>query len=307
VTSIVLLAILVAQTCGGLSSILTKLALEGLEPWTMVFFRQLIGVGLLFAMSRARSAPTRRAPFTRRDVLLLFTASWAGFALPQILLAWGIERSTGTMGSLLTPLEPIGIVLGGVWLLGDRLTPARVAALALGTVGAIAVLGQGHLDPTVSDPLGDGAIALGHLSWAIYTVASKPLLERHDPMRVSLLVVGLSLVPVGLLAWPEPFDFERAKASFGWLVALAVVGSALGTWTWNFALHHTTASTMAAFVFLQPVVGLAAGALALGEPVGPLAVAGALLVALAVALEAQAARAANRAAQSAATGGEALS
>ena len=201
----VLLAILATQTCGGLASIFTKLALQGLEPWTMVFCRQSLGLLILFAMARARPAPPR-VPFSRREWGLLLTAAWGGFALPQALLAIGIGRSTGTMGALLTPLEPIGIVIGGVLFLGDRLNLARALAVLLGTAGAVTVVSQGRIAPGTSDPLGDVLIAIGHLSWAIYTVATKPLLARHDPMRVSLAIVALSLVPIGFLAWPEPFD-----------------------------------------------------------------------------------------------------
>ncbi len=293
-TPAVLLAILATQTCGGLASIFTKLALQGLEPWTMIFFRQLLGMAILFAMARARRVAAAPVPFTRRDWVLLLTAAWGGFALPQALLALGISRSTGTMGALLTPLEPIGIVIGGVLFLGDRLNPARSLAVLLGTAGAVTVVSQGRLDPSVSDPLGDVLIAVGHLSWAIYTVATKPLLARHDPMRISLTIVALSLVPIGLLAWPEPFDAEKARQGLVWVVVLAFVATAFGTWTWNFALRQTSVSTMAAFVFLQPVVGLAAGALALGEPVGAVAVAGAMVVAGAVTLEALSSRAKRR-------------
>lgn len=287
-TPVVLLAIVATQAVGGLAPIFTKLALAGFEPWTMVFFRQLLGLGILFAMARSRSLPREREPFTRRDALLLLTASWGGFALPQALLAIGIERSTGTMGALLSPLEPIGIVIGGLLFLGERLTAARATAILLGAAGATAIVGQGHLDARLGDPVGDSMIALGHLSWAIYTLAAKPLLERHDPMRVALGIVLFSLIPMTALAIPESFDFEKARASFVWVVALALLGTAVGTWTWNYALHHVSAGRMAAFIFVQPVVGLAAGALALSEPVGAVAIAGAALVAAAVALEARA-------------------
>lgn len=283
----VILAIVITQAAGGMSAIFTKLALEGFEPWTAVFLRQLIGLGILFAMARARPTGAPRNPFTAKDFALLLTAAWAGFALPQALLAIGIDRSTGTMGALLTPLEPIGIVIGGLLLLGERLTARRALALALGSIGAVAVLSQGHVDPRLGDPVGDGLIAIGHLSWAVYTVATKPLLERHEPMRVALGVVVLSLLPMGLLSIPEPFDLEQARGSFVWVLTLAFLGTAVGTWTWNYALQHTSAGTMATFIFLQPLFGLAAGALALGEPVGALAIGGAALVAGAVALEAR--------------------
>ena len=183
----VLAALLVTQTCGGLAPILTKLALGGLGPWSVVVTRQLLGVVVLFAMARAAGMRSRpRVPFTRRERALLLTLSWAGFALPQILLAHGIARSTGTNGALLSPLEPIGILVGGALFLGERLTPWRLLAVALGTAGASAIVLQGDVRPELGDPLGDALIALGHLAWAIYTLAAKPLLERHDPGRISL-------------------------------------------------------------------------------------------------------------------------
>ena len=284
-----LLVGLVAQLCGGLAPIFTKLALNGLPPWAMVAARQLLGVGVLFAISRAARGPRRERkdePFSARDWALLLCVAWAGFALPQVLLAFGIERSTGTAGALLSPLEPIGIIAGGVLVLGERLTPVRVAAVALGTLGALMIVLQGKVEPGIGDFAGDVLIALGHLAWAIYTVAAKPLLVRHDASRVSLWAVLLSLPPLVLLASTETIDLARALPALGWVLALAVISTALGSFTWNWALSRMSASAMALLIFVQPVVGLAAGRFALGEPVGALALGGAAVILLAVALDA---------------------
>jgi drug/metabolite transporter (DMT)-like permease len=283
----VLLVALLAQTCGGLSPILTKLALDGLGPWTMVASRQAFGVLALLAIDRAtRSESRKREPFSRRDWGLLILLSWAGFALPQVLLANGIELSTGTSGALLSPLEPIGILAGGWLFLRERLTPLRIASVAIGTAGALLIVAQGAVRPELGNPLGDGLIAVGHLAWAIYTLAAKPLLERHDAMRVSLAAVLLSIPPLALLALGEEFSLERALPALVWVIALAFLATALGSWSWNWALRRMSAGTMAAFIFVQPVVGLAAGRLALGEPVGALALAGAAVILAGVMLEA---------------------
>jgi drug/metabolite transporter (DMT)-like permease len=286
VTPSVLAALLVTQTCGGLSPIFTKLALGGLGPWSVVVARQLIGVAVLFAMARASGMGARpRAPFTRRDLLLLFTVSWAGFALPQILLAHGIARSTGTNGALLSPLEPIGILVGGALFFRERLSAVRLLAVVLGTVGALAIVLQGDVRPELGDPLGDALIALGHVAWAIYTLAAKPLLERHDPTRVSLYAVALSIPLLVPLAIGEPIDPARAAHALVWVAAAAVLGTAVGSLTWNYALRALSAGTVAAFIFVQPLVGLVAGRFALDEPVGPLALGGALLILVGVTLE----------------------
>ena len=289
----VLAALLVTQTCGGLAPILTKLALGGLGPWSVVVTRQLLGVVVLFAMARAAGMRSRRVKGTRgRERALLLTLSWAGFALPQILLAHGIARSTGTNGALLSPLEPIGILVGGALFLGERLTPWRLLAVALGTAGASAIVLQGDVRPELGDPLGDALIALGHLAWAIYTLAAKPLLERHDPGRISLYAVALSIPVLAPLAVGEPLDPARALHGLAWVAVLAVTATAIGTLTWNYALRSLSAGTVAAFIFVQPLVGLAAGRLALDEPVGPLAVGGAVLILVGVTLEARHAAAA---------------
>ncbi len=278
---------MLAQTCGGLAPMLTKLALAGMGPWTMVAARQICGVLALLALDRVtRTESRKREPFTRRDWGLLLLLSWAGFALPQVLLANGIELSTATSGALLSPLEPIGILAGGWLFLRERLTPVRIASVAIGTLGALLIIAQSSVRPELGNPLGDGLIAAGHLAWAIYTLAAKPLLVRHDALRVSVAAVLLSIPPLLLLALGEEFSWERALPALGWVIALAILGSAIGSWAWNWALHRMSAGTMAAFIFVQPVVGLAAGHLALDEPVGALALAGAGVILAGVLLEA---------------------
>jgi drug/metabolite transporter (DMT)-like permease len=286
-SQVVLAVALLAQTLGALTPIWTKLALEGLEPWTLVFARQLIGLGFLFAITRVgrRTAPRRTAPWTARDVSLLLLISWGGFALPQILLATGADRSTAAAYALLTPLEPIGIVLGGAILLSEGLPRARAIALALGTLGASLVVLQDGLRPDLGDAFGDVLMAAGHLAWAIYTLGAKSLLERHDEGRVSLGAVALTLPPLALLASTESIDPARALPALFWVLVLAALSTALVTWLWNWALHRTRAGTMGVLIFVQPVVGLAASHFVLGERTGALALLGAALILGGVALE----------------------
>jgi len=98
--------------------------------------------------------------------------------------------------------------------------------------------------------------------------------------------VLLSIPVLAALALGEPFDAEKALPAFGWVVVLAFTGSALGTLSWNYALRSISAGTMAAFIFVQPLIGLVGGHVLLAEPVGALALAGAVLILAGVTLEA---------------------
>jgi drug/metabolite transporter (DMT)-like permease len=276
-----LLWILLAQTCGGIAPAITKLALAGLGPWSLVVVRQILGAGLLALVLwlRARhGTPPRAAPFSRGDLWRLLLLAWGGFALPQVLGNLGLELSTASHGALLIPLEPIGILLGGAFFLREPLTLPRVTAIVLGIAGATLIVLPGTSGRGEGDVRGDVLMALGHLSWAIYTLVAKQLLARHDALRVSL--VGCALSPLPVLPWAlaEPLDGERALAALGWILLLAFATTAVGTFAWNRALRHVRAGTMASFIFVQPLVGLAVGRLALGEPVGAQSLVGALLI-----------------------------
>jgi drug/metabolite transporter (DMT)-like permease len=212
--------------------------------------------------------------------------SWAGFALPQILGTLGLTLSSATHGALLSPLEPIGILIGAALVLRERLGPTHLLAGGLGLLGTALIVipnaAGGAGDPRGGDLRGDLVMALGHLCWAIYTLAAKPLVERHDPLEVAIRAGAISWIPLVLLAAHEPFDLARALPALGWVLLLAFLASGLGSLAWNRALREVTAATMAIFVFVQPVVGLALGVLALGERASVAAVLGAALIVLGV-------------------------
>jgi len=284
----------IAQGIGGSTPALTKLALAGLGPFGLVVTRQLLGALVLLALARlggrARGGgPAPRDPaWTRRDWALLLTLSWAGFALPQLLGALGLTLSSATHGALLSPLEPIGILVGAALVLREPLALAHGVAVALGLVGTVLIVWPGATEgsglASRGDSLrGDLVMAAGHLCWAIYTLAAKPLVARHDPLLVAMRAGLLSVVPLLPFALAEPFSLARALPSLGWVLLLALLASCLATVAWNRALREVSAATMAAFVFVQPIVGLAIGAIGLGEPVGVAAIVGAALIALGVA------------------------
>jgi drug/metabolite transporter (DMT)-like permease len=279
---------------GGSTPALTKIALGGLEPFGLVALRQALGTLLLLALAhfgaRARGGgPLPRAAWSARERLLLLALAWAGFALPQILGAFGVALSSATHGALLSPLEPIGILLGAALLLREPLGLPHAAAAGLGVAGTLMIVlpsAASGADPRAGHLGGDLLLCAGHLCWAIYTLAAKPLLARHDPLRISVLAGALSIPPLLPFALTEPFDAARALPALGWVLLLAVLSSGVGVVAWNRALREVSASTMALFVFVQPAVGVAAGALALGEPVRAAALLGALLIAAGVAFAA---------------------
>ena len=278
---------IVANVLGGTSYVLTKVALAGLPETTVVVVRTVVALAVLVPATWPRLAAVLRV--TGGDRARLVAMGVAGYALPLVLASYGVRRSTAINASLLIGTEPLAVVALGVLVLGETLDRARVAALALGTVGATVLVANGVPFVTVAygpHVVGDLLLVASGAAWAIYSIAGKGLLARHDAPAVSAATLLVALPCLVLLAIAELPDVardpERLAPALAAAIALGLLVSALMTVLWNTALRAMDASRLAGFIFLQPLAGVLLGTLALGEPLTAYGLVGGGLIMLGV-------------------------
>ncbi|MSR46416.1 MAG: DMT family transporter [Planctomycetes bacterium] len=274
---------LLANVIGGTTFVAMQFAHDsGLPTVTFCFLRTVMST-LLFAIACA-TRRVRAPRFTARDWFLLCMVAIPGFALPVVMGVRGVALSTPAMGSILALLEPIAIVPLCLLFLHERIPAPRLAGMALGLTGALLVIvseapiGAGGAS---SHRLGNVLLAVQAGMWAIYTVAAKPLVDRHDALSISAWATAIGTLALGLLApleWaplrPAALDGVAAWlglevgpsegaaiAAAGWaalpsMLYLAIFGSFVAVLLWNTGLKGVSATTMAAFIFVQPAVGL---------------------------------------------------
>jgi len=284
---------IVANLLGGTSYVLTKVALAGLTETTLVVVRTIVALAVLIPLTWPAVADVLRA--SGRDRTRLLAMGVAGYALPLALASYGIQRSSATNASLLIGVEPLAVVVMGVIVLGESLAATRVAALALGTIGAAMLVAGGVPFLAVAyerHVAGDLLLTASAFAWGIYTIAGKRLLDRYEAQALSAasLVVALPcLVPFAVI---ETVGVAHAPSSSGTrlvpalaaAVVLGLVVSGLMTVLWNTALRSLDASRLAGFIFLQPLAGVILARVALDEPLGASALAGGVLILLGVLL-----------------------
>jgi len=119
------------------------------------------------------------------------------------------------------------------------------------------------------------------VNWALYTVLGHATIRRLGPTRATagaMLLGWLMLLPpfAARAGWN---DYARLSPA-GWLAVLflGVACSGLGYLFWYGALERVEASRVAALLYLEPLVTLAAAVVLLGEPVRPTTVLGGLMV-----------------------------
>ena len=111
---------------------------------------------------------------------------------------------------------------------------------------------------------------------------------RHDPFDLCLRTTLVGVIALLPAAWVERDQWHAgpllAPALF-WSAALGLFVSFLSIALWLWALRYIPAGSVAGFVFLQPLSGVLAGVLLLGESLTSVALAGAALIVAGVGLD----------------------
>lgn len=264
----------------GLAFPVMKAAVSWLGPLEVAFGRLLLGaigsLGLL-PLARGQRADLLRA--VRRHALMLLVLSLLVGYGQSFPLTYGMARTPAVIAALIPPVNPIGTMLLAAWHLGERVTRRQWGGVWLAAAGVV-LLGFRHGWPTWVDVSGPLILALAPLSWAFYTVFSKPLLRDLAPLQLTALTLvgGLVVVSpwasrgtVGRLVGATPWEW----AAIGYLGLLTMsVAYAL----WYFGLSRIGAAATGATALGIPLVGVAGSWLFLGESLGPVMILAAGLI-----------------------------
>ena len=263
------LGALLAVLFWGVSFVATKAVVAEVSPVCLIFSRTVLGAGLLVAILRARRQPLLPPRDAWRSLAVM---GFVGVAFHQVLQAYALGMTSAVSAGWLVALAPIWSAVLSAAFLRERLGPAKLLGLAAGFCGAAIVVTRAGIGPhllALPSTRGDLLLLLSTLNWALYSVLGHPTLRRIGPTRATagaLCSGGLMLLPffVWTGAWRE---LGGLSPRGGFAVAfLGIACSGLGSLFWYGALEKLEASRVAAFLYLEPLVTLAAAVLLLGEP-----------------------------------------
>jgi drug/metabolite transporter (DMT)-like permease len=224
----------------------------------------------------------RGDPVRGSDAPRLLTVTMLGAVVAPIALAWGLQRTSGVVASLLLNLEVLFTVLLARLIWRERIGARVAAALVATLLGGALLVFDGR---SMSIEAGWGAFAIvgATLAWAGDGVIGRPLAER-DPSQVVLAkgsvgaVLSLTLSRALGEGWPA-----------GWaalaLLACGAVGYGASLRLYLRAQRAVGAARTGTVFAAAPFIG-ATMAWAMGERAGGVATfAAAGLCALGVALQ----------------------
>jgi drug/metabolite transporter (DMT)-like permease len=268
----ILYCVLAAAAFGGLSTLATLAAHEGVPLLTLLTIRFALAAIALWPLAARASTP---AP---ADVLRAVLLGAGLFGLQAALFLGAVQRIDAPLAGLLLATYPALVALGAIALRRDRFRLRTLVALALALTGTMVALGAGG---AARFDLVGLALALGAAGgYAAYVLAADGIMRRLEPLQLAALVcagAAIALGGAGAATGELTTDISPRGALF--VAALAIGSTALPHGAFLVGVRLLGATRASIVMTLEPVATAAIAALALGTVVtAPQLVGGALVV-----------------------------
>ena len=265
--------ILAAAVLWGTTGTAQAFVPEGARPVEVGAVRLAIGGAALLSFSMVRGEFR-----DRRQLPLVPTAlAAAGVAFYQLCFFAAVATTGVAVGTLVViGSSPILAGILSYLLRGEKPERKWFVATALAVLGSFLMLSGDGLSTLNS---GGFLLALGAgLSYAVFSLASKALLDDWPPDAAMALVFGLgglALIPVILSS-----DLIWLSGIRGWLVALhlGLLATFLAYILFARGLKNTPVSTAVSLSLLEPLTAAILGVVMLREPVTLLSILGMMIV-----------------------------
>jgi len=270
----------------GLLPIALKIVLEGMDPYTITWWRfavSMTGLGLFLAL-RGELPRLRGAGAPAIALLAVAMITLIGNYLLYLI---ALDHTTPSVTQVVIQLAPLLLLVGGVFVFGERFARQQWAGFIV--LGAGLVLYFNDRLPELARPteglgLGVMLVVSAAVSWAIYGLAQKQLLGHFTAQQVLWMIyVGATVLLLPVTSPAAILDLDGMQLG---MLAFCCANTIAAYGAFGEALYHWELSRVGAVLATAPIFTISAMwaiersglALVAAEDLNGLAVAGALAV-----------------------------
>jgi drug/metabolite transporter (DMT)-like permease len=259
------LALILVQAMFGTWFIVGKVVLRTISSTGLSAFR-VGGAALVLSLFQRNLKELWTLP--RRDLAWLVLCSILGVALNQLLFVKGLSLTTAINAVLITATIPAFTLVISILLGYDRISWRRSLGIILAASGVVYLVDPLRADFSARTTLGNLLIVTNALSYSCYMVLSKDLFKRYGALNVItwvFLISSIMVVPLG--AFGLSGDHLSTVSTVVWLrIAYIIAVPTAGAYLLNaWALARVSPSTVASYIYLQPLIAFGLAPLFLGE------------------------------------------
>jgi drug/metabolite transporter (DMT)-like permease len=258
------LALISVQLMFGTWPIFGKIALKVLPSTGLVALR-VSGAAIAFLiLQRAFGSPQK---ILKVDYARFALYALLGVILNQFLFVKGLSLTTAINATLLGTTIPVFTLLVSLTLGYDRLTIRKALGISLAAAGVVYLLYPERNFSSDSN-YGNLLIVLNSISYGAYLAISKDMLKRYGALTVItwIFIFGsIATIPIGGYALAGA-PLQEAGAGVWLVVIYIILVPTVGAYYLNaWALERVEPSTVAVYIYLQPLIAFALAPLILAE------------------------------------------
>lgn len=253
-----LLAAFASSAIYGLNHTLAKGVMpDFVQPFAFIMLR-VSGAALLFWIV---SLFGPREKIDKKDWPRLAVCALLGMGINMLSFFKGLQLSTPINSSVLVTLTPIFVVILSAFFLRERIGLNKALGVLLGFVGALGLVlfGAEVRQDAPNIPLGNSLFVLNALAYGSYLILVKKLVEKYRPITLMKWLFGLAALMTLPVTLPEFMEIQWSGLPL-WVygtVLFVIVCTTFLAYLFNiFALSQLRATTVGAFVYLEPLVGI---------------------------------------------------
>ena len=209
------------------------------------------------------------ARIDKKDIGRFVLCGLTGIAINQMLFIKGLTMTSTSHASLLMLVTPIVVTLFAIWVLKEKFTTYKGIGLFLGVGGAVFLILQKESGPNAPHYLlGDLLILINAISYAMYFILVKPLMQKYSPLHVIRWIFTFGFVmtlPIGITETIAINWNAFSTVQLFCLGAVVITGTFLAYYFNGFGLQHLGAGITGTYIYTQPVFAVLIAIFILGE------------------------------------------
>ena len=259
------LALLAVQIMFGTWPILGKVVLRSVSSTSLITLR-VTGAAIAFLIMQGKLAQLRRMP--RKHLAQLLLCTLLGIVGNQFLYVSGLSLTTVINVAVLGTAIPVFTLMISIALGYDRPSFRRIFGIVLAASGVLYLVNPVRADFSSQNTLGNLLVVGSSVSYGAYLAGSKGLVKRYGALNVItwlFLLGAIITLPIG--AHSLRTEHLSTFSSTLWLaVAYIIIVPTVGAYYLNaWALTRVTPSTVATYIYLQPLIAFGLAPILLGE------------------------------------------
>lgn len=197
----------------------------------------------------------------KTDYLRMGLCALLGMGFNMLVFFKGLSLSTPINSAVLITTTPIIVLILSALVIKEKIVGRKILGIGIGLLGALGLIlfGSEMRQDAPNIPLGNFLILMNSVFYGSYLIVAKTLIGKYHPFTFMKWLFTLGILICLPFGYQEFTQISWATLPFAaiWRISFVIVGTTFCTYLFNiFALTQLKASTLSAFVYIQPLVGI---------------------------------------------------